>query len=652
MSALNPARCCCPDTERPAPPEGAASVVRLALVGTPNCGKTATFNALTGSRQKVANYAGVTVERKEGRFCTTGGAWVSVLDLPGTSSLRARSPDEAITRDVVLGQHKTEPQPDALVCVADATNLLPTICLLLELKETGLPILLSVNMMDIARARGRDIDLDMLSNLLGVPAVASVAVRRGGLDALQSYICGQLSCWTTAAGVRAEKHAQATWREPDAELIRARHNEAARILAAATLSSGKPPRVSNAIDAVTLHPVFGVALLLTILFLIFQAVFVGAAPVMDGIDAGFKALSDAVTAALPDTWLRGLIVDGVIAGVGGVLVFLPQIIILFTCIIFLEDFGYMARAAFLMDRLMGAVGLHGRAFIPLLSSFACAIPGIMATRTIENPKDRITTILIAPLMTCSARLPVYTLIIGALIPGTRYGGWLSLQGLVMFGLYATGIVGALIVALIVKRGIFKAVPEPLMLNLPDYKTPAWKNIFYGVWLRSSMFLKRAGTTIFAIAVLLWALSTWPQPPEGATLPAIDYSAAGMLGHWLAPLMEPIGFTWQMTLALIPAMAAREVAVAALGTIYAVGGNGTESGVAESLGALLHTTWTLPSALAFLAWFVFAPQCVSTLAVVRRETNSVKWPVVMFLYMTALAYAAAFATFHVAAWAGL
>lgn len=648
-SSTDRSACSCSSSRQPLP-RGKERALSVALVGTPNCGKTALFNALTGSHQKVANYAGVTVERKEGEVELPSGAGdgasatVRLTDLPGTMSLRARSPDEAVTRDVVLGRREDQARPDLIVCVGDAMNLRPTLRLVLELKRTGIPLLLAVNMIDIAKARGRQIDLDALSRLLDVPVVTSVAVRKGGTAELLQAIAAGVD-HDSLSRVRASD--SASWSEPSANQIRAWHVEAEQILKSTVVVKGNPPRATWAIDKVVLNPFGGLLLLLTVLFLMFQAVFAGATPLMDAIEGGFKVLGDWIGATLPDGHLKGLLVDGVIAGVGSVLVFLPQILILFTCIIFLEDFGYMARAAFLMDRLMGRVGLHGRAFIPLLSSFACAIPGIMATRTIENPRDRLATIMIAPFMTCSARVPVYTLIVSAVIPDQYFGGFVSLRGLVMFGLYVCGILGGLGVAMALKRTVLRAPPEPLMLALPDYKMPSWRNIGYGVWSRASMFLKRAGTIIFAMAVILWFLATFPAPLEGATGPAIDSSFAGQLGRFLAPAMEPIGFTWQMTLSLIPAMAAREVAVATLGTIYAVGG--TDEGAGASLGGVLQQSWSLAAALAYLMWFVFAPQCLSTLAVVKRETNGLKWPIAMFFTMTAMAYAAAFVTYHIARW---
>ncbi|WP_044560908.1 ferrous iron transport protein B [Azospirillum sp. B4] len=612
---------------------------RIALVGNPNCGKTALFNALTGSRQKVANYAGVTVERKEGSFLTPEGRRVQVLDLPGTYSLRARSPDEEVTRDVVLGRFRGEAEPDLLVCVADATNLRLVLRLVLELKMVGRPLLLALNMFDIARHRGIEIDVDRLSAELGVPVVPTVAVRKAGTVDLLKRIDAAAEGLVPATG------AGNTWHEPSAEEVRATHREAERIIKLAVRPPTRPDTWTARLDSVLLNPVAGLAILLTILFFMFQAVFTWAQPVMDGIKAGFDALSAWINGAMPDGLLRSLITDGVIAGVGSVVVFLPQIVILFTFIILLEDFGYMPRAAFLMDKIMGGAGLHGRAFIPLLSSFACAIPGIMATRVIDNRRDRLATIMVAPLMTCSARIPVYTLIISAFVPDRTVGGAFSLQGLVMFGLYAAGILSALLVAFVMRRLVWRGTVEPFLMELPAYKVPDVKNLVMGVWTRAKAFLQRAGTTILSIMILIWFLSSFPGAPEGATEPAIDYSIAGMVGHWLQPLVAPIGFNWQMTVALIPGMAAREVAVAALGTVYAVGGG--EENVSALMDTLGHS-WSLATALSFLAWYVFAPQCASTLGVVRRETNSLRWPVIMFVYMMTLAYLASLATYHVAA----
>ena len=609
----------------------------IALVGNPNCGKTALFNALTGGRQKVANYPGVTVEKKTGRLTTPAGRTLQIVDLPGTYSLRARSPDEVITRDAVLGLLEGEVAPDLIVCVADATNLRLALRLALELKRVGRPVMLSLNMMDIARKRGIEIDADRLAHELGVPVVSSIAVRRGGIDALLAKIDSAVANLPVAGA--------ASWHAPDAGELRSGQHEADRLLRAVVRRSGARDAGTARADAVLLHPVGGLLILLAILFVMFQAVFAWAQPGMDAIEAGFHWLGSLVdTVPLPDQ-LKSFLKDGLIGGVGSVLVFLPQIVILFFFILVLEDLGYMARAAFLMDRIMGGAGLHGRAFIPLLSSFACAIPGIMATRVIDDKRDRLTTILVAPLMTCSARIPVYTLIIGAFIPDREVWGFIGLQGLVMFGLYATGIAGALSVSFVIKRLIWRDTPgEPFMLELPDYKIPQLKSLAIGLWTRAAIFIKRAGTIILAMMVLIWVLATFPQPPEGATEPAISYSLAAMIGSAIQPLTAPLGFNWQINVALIPGMAAREVAVGSLGTIYAISG-GEEA--ADKIGQVIAGQWSLGTALALLAWYVFAPQCASTLAVIRRETGSWKWMWVTFFYMLALAYVAALITYQVA-----
>jgi ferrous iron transport protein B len=609
---------------------------RVALVGNPNSGKTALFNALTGARQKVANYAGVTVERKEGVVTTVAGRQIHVLDLPGTYSLRARSPDEAVTRDAVLGRLAGETPPDVIVCVADATNLRLVLRLILELKAVGRPLVLALNMYDIAQRQGLRIDIEGLSRELDAPIITTVATRKRGIDDL----IAQMDATTLAATPVGES----AWREPDANQIRNAHREAQRIMRAYVRPPERPDTLTGKVDDVLLHPIWGLAILLGLLLVMFQAVFTWATPIMDLIDGGFGALGAGIGQFVPDGWLRSLLVDGVISGVGSVLVFLPQILILFLFIIMLEDSGYMARAAFLMDKIMGGAGLHGRAFIPLLSSFACAIPGIMSTRVIDSKRDRLTTILVAPLMTCSARIPVYTLIIGAVIPQKTYWGFVSLQGLVMFGLYAAGILSALGASFVMRRFFWRGMSEPFMMELPTYKAPDPANVLRNLALRGQIFISRAGRIILPLMVLVWFISTFPIPPAGAVGPAIDYSLAGVMGRWIQPVFAPIGFNWQMTIALIPGMAAREVAVAALGTVYAVGGADASTG---SLAATLHRQWSLASGLAFLAWYVFAPQCMATLGVVQRETNSWKWPAVMFGYMVALAYAAAFITYQIA-----
>ena len=609
---------------------------RVALVGNPNTGKTALFNALTGSRQKVANYAGVTVERKEGFLTTPAGRTLSILDLPGTYSLRARSPDEVVTRDAVLGRLAGEQTPDVVVAVADATNLRLVLRLILELKAVGRPMVLALNMYDIAQRQGLRIDLEGLGRELGCPIVTTVATRKRGIEELTAKVDELI-----ASGVLSTEN---VWHEPSATEIRGAHREAQRILKAYVRPPERPDTVTGKVDAVLLHPVAGLAILSALLFLMFQAVFTWAGPPADLIEAGFAALGGLVADVLPDGLLQSLIVDGLIAGVGSVLVFLPQILVLFLFIIMLEDFGYMARAAFLMDRIMGGAGLHGRAFIPLLSSFACAIPGIMAARVIDQKRDRMTTILVAPLMTCSARIPVYTLIIGAFIPDRVVGPGLNLQGLVMFGLYASGIVSALAVSFVIRKLFWRGAVEPFLMELPTYKLPSFESVARNLLLRAQIFISRAGRIILPLMVLVWVLSTFPGPPPGATQPAIDYSFAGMIGHAIQPLFAPIGFNWQMVVALIPGFAAREVAVAALGTVYAVGDAEANVG---ALGARLAEQWSLATGLSFLAWYVYAPQCAATLGVVKRETNSWAWTAVMFFYMLTLAYLASFAVYHTA-----
>jgi ferrous iron transport protein B len=609
-----------------------------ALVGTPNSGKTALFNALTGGRQKVANYPGVTVERKAGVLHTPAGRRVTLIDLPGTCSLRGRSPDEEITRDVVLGRLANEPPPDLLLCIADATNLRLALRLVIELKKVGRPVLLVLNMIDIARRQGTDINLERLSAELGVPVATSTAVRRGGTHELLQRI-DELARSSPAA------RAEGTWSPPSISDLRSAQREADRIIRLAVGKPRHPDTLTSRVDAVLLHPVAGLLILLFLLFIMFQAVFAWARPLMDIISSGFERFGALAHNALPDGLLQSFIQNGIISGVGSVVVFLPQILLVFLFILLLEDFGYMPRAAFLMDRIMGGAGLHGRAFIPLLSSLACAIPGIMATRVIDTKRDRLTTVLVAPLMTCSARIPVYTLIISAFIPDKQVAGLVGLQGLVMFGLYAAGILSALGVSFVANYFFWhdNATP-PFMLELPQYKLPRLRNIAVGLYARAMMFLKRAGTTIFGMMVLIWFLASFPRPPAGATEPAINSSLAALIGRWIEPLLAPVGFNWQISVALIPGMAAREVAVAALGTVYAIEG-GKEA--AEQIAQALANNWSLATALALLVWYIFAPQCASTLAVIRRETGSWRWMVITFGYMLVLAYVAAFVTYNVA-----
>jgi ferrous iron transport protein B len=617
----------------------AAPQFNVALIGVPNCGKTALFNRLTGSRQKVANYPGVTVERKEGRLIgPRSGRIFRVSDLPGAYSLEPTTLDEAIARDVVLGRHAAQASPDLLVCVVDATNLRLNLRLVLELQRLGRPLIVALNMTDVAEQRGYQLDARALERALGVPVIPTVAVRSGGERELVLAI--ERFDFSAAAALAAPRlEAPAT----SAAEIEATQREVRRVLQ--EIGYRVPARLAllSKLDAVVLHPVAGPLLLATVLFLMFQAVFSWAKGPQNAINSGVQVLGGWLGQVLPAGPLRGLLLDGVIAGVGSVLVFLPQILILFLFILALEDSGYLPRAAFMLDRLMGRVGLSGRAFIPLLSSFACAIPGIMATRTIPSARDRLATIMIAPLMTCSARLPVYALLIAAFIP-QRALGIFNLRGLVLFALYLAGVASALGVAFVLKRTMMRGEERPLLLELPEYRMPHLSNLLLGLWERTRIFLSRVGTIILALMVVLWFLASFPTPPAGATGPAIQYSIAGYLGRGLEWLFAPLGFNWQISIALVPGLAAREVAVSALGTVYAMSGS---HDIAGALTPVIARSWSVATGLSLLAWYVFAPQCLSTLAVVKRETNSWRYPVYMAAYLFALAYLGAFATYRVA-----
>lgn len=601
--------------------------LRIALVGNPNCGKTALFNQLTGGRQKVANYAGVTVERKEGRFTAPSGRVLHILDLPGTYSLEANSPDEQITRDICAGNFPGEVVPDLIVCVADATNLRLHLRFVLEVKRLGRPVVLALNMMDTARRRGVMIDVAELQRRLGMPVVETVAVKRGGARGLIERVDGEVPAVTPLqagdAASRADLHAQVR-----------------EILSATVTMPRNTAALDDALDRWALHPVFGLAILALVMFLVFQAVYAAGKPMSDLIGGAFGWLGEYVAAAMPAGPLQSLVVNGLFGGLGTVVGFLPVILVLFLFILTLEESGYLPRAAFLLDRLMLSVGLTGRSFIPLLSSFACAIPGIMGTRSIQDPRDRLATILIAPLMTCSARLPVYALLIGAFIPKRKVAGLFNLQGIVLFGLYLAGILGAMAVGWVMKRIRRDKSEHALLMELPSYRMPKLRDVAIGLYERGAIFMKRLTGVILGLTVLMWFISTFPGPPEGATGPAINYSFAGYIGRGLQFIFAPIGFNWQVSLALIPAFAARETAVAALATVYLVGGETTD------LGHALAGQLSLASALSLMVWFAYAPQCMSTLAVIRRETNSWRNVAISFGYMFALAYAASFMVYQV------
>ena len=611
---------------------GIAVPLRLALVGNPNCGKTALFNQLTGSRQKVANYTGVTVERKEGHLRAPSGREFAILDLPGAYSLNPASLDEAITRDLCRGFYPGEPAPDVLVCVMDATNLRLHLRFALELRELGRPMIVALNMVDAARQRGIAIDREALERELGVPVVETVAVRRHGAQALVEKIDA------------LAPHLAAPVVMPPADGNY--HAEVRRILAAAVQMPGRTSRIDDALDRWLLHPVWGLVTFFALMFLVFQAVYAWATPLMDLIDAGTTAFGQWLGATLPEGPLNSLLVDGIIAGVGGVIVFLPQILILFFFILALEESGYLPRAAFLLDRIMAAAGLSGRSFIPLLSSFACAVPGIMSTRSIQDPRDRLATILVAPLMTCSARLPVYALLIGAFIPQKTVWGLFNQQGLVLFGLYAAAIASALVVSWVMKRWRRDKSEHPLLLELPSYRMPNPRDLALGLWERGMIFLKRVGGIILALTILLWFLLNFPGAPADATMPAIDYSFAGRIGHAMAVFFAPLGFNWQICIALIPGLAAREVAVSSLATVYALSA-ADDDAAAQALSPLIHDGWTLATALSLLVWYIYAPMCLSTLATIKRETNSWKQMGWAAGYLFALAYVASLITYQLA-----
>ncbi|MCI4566724.1 ferrous iron transporter B [Lysobacter sp. CFH 32150] len=615
------------------------AALRVALVGNPNCGKTALFNLLTGSRQKVANYAGVTVERKEGRFYAPSGRNYAVLDLPGAYSLHAASLDEAITRDLCRGFYPGEPAPDVIVCVVDATNLRLHLRFALEVRQLGKPMVLAVNMMDAAKRRGIDIDLAALERELGVPVVPTIAVKHDGARELVAML-------DRVAASLHEPRVHLPAAAGDADAL---HAETRRLLSLAVTMPRRTAEIDDALDRWLLHPVFGLLALGLVMFLIFQAVYAWATPLMDLIEAGTAVVGTAVGGALPQGPLNSLLVDGIIAGVGGVIVFLPQILILFAFILVLEESGYLPRAAFLLDRLMASAGLSGRSFIPLLSSFACAIPGIMATRSIQDPRDRLATIIVAPLMTCSARLPVYALLIGAFIPAHKVGllgmNVFNLQGLVLFALYATGILSALMVSWVMKKWRRDKSEHPLMLELPSYRLPHPRDLMIGLWERAAIFLRRVGGIILALTVLLWFLLSFPGAPADAVGPAIDYSFAGRIGHAMTAFFAPLGFNWQICIALIPGMAAREVVLSSLATVYALSAT-DDTAAAQALSPIISDTWSLATALSLLVWFIYAPQCISTLATIRRETGSWKQVAVSAGYLFALAYLASFVTYQV------
>ena len=622
----------------------------VALLGNPNCGKTALFNLLTGSRQKVANYSGVTVERKEGRLSLASGKNIRILDLPGAYSLYPRSLDERVTCNVLLGRAEGEKRPDLVLCILSAMNLRRNLRLVLAAKRLGLPCVVVLNMLDIAKRQGLQIDTAALSQELGLPVITSVGIQSDGADQIKTFL-SDLD-WRNLNNLRTGT-ADATLENVASHIAHAESDnvQVQRILQNLGLDQIIPDQFSDRLDSVLLHPVFGPIILVALLFCIFQAVFSWAVLPMELIKAATEFIGTQISEILPNTWVRSLLINGILAGLGGVVIFLPQILILFFFILLLEESGYLPRAAYLLDRVMGSVGLSGRSFIPLLSSFACAIPGIMATRSISNARDRMVTILIAPMMTCSARLPVYALLISAFIPEQKLWAKIDLQGLVLFLLYLAGIFGAMAVAWILQRFTSEQFRmNALMMELPSYHLPRLGNLAISLWQRAEIFLRRVGGIILIMTVALWALSSFPLPPAGATQSSIQYSFAGMIGQTLAHVFSPIGFNWEISIALVPGMAAREVVVSSLATVYALSSSSADA--AKALVPLISSTWSLATALSLLAWFVFAPQCLSTIAAVKRETGGWKIPIIMLSYLFGLAYIASFITYRIAIFFGL
>lgn len=607
--------------------------ITIALLGAPNCGKSSLFNALTGGRAKIANYPGVTVEYAVGNYQTKSGQSIRLMDLPGIYGDCGHSADERVTLDAVHGRLQGEQAPKALIVVMDAAQIRTHLHNVLQAKNYGLPMIVVLNMMDMAARDGVEIDLQQIEQEIGVPVISCVAVRTAGRQALVD----KLDSW--AVEIAADK---AETPLSDGKSLKDLQSRARKITRA-HVTSPQAQTITSRIDNIVLNPIVGPLILLGILFVMFQAVYAWSGPFIGMLESLTAHTGSFVGSFLEDGWFKSLLVNGVIDGVGAVIVFLPQIIILFMFILALESSGYMTRAAFLVDSLMARVGLNGRAFIPLLSSFACAIPGIMAARSIENERDRLTTIMIAPLMTCSARWPVYFLLVGAFIPRTKVGMF-NVQGLTMFGLVILGIVFAFIAAFVLKKTLLKSGEPSLLLEMPSYKIPSLKGYLLGLWQRAMIFIKRAGRIILPASIIIWFLTTYPNN-DGA----IGNSFAGMIGRVLEPIFAPIGFNLEMIIALIPAMAAREIAVSSLEITYGIE-NASEG--SSMLQNTIAADWTLAMGLAFLAWFVFAPQCLSTLAITRKETNSWKWPLIMFGYLFALAYVAAGVTYWVAKGFGL
>jgi ferrous iron transport protein B len=622
----------------------------IAIAGNPNAGKTSLFNSLTRLRQKVANYPGVTIESKTGQWTLSRDFPAATLvDLPGLYSLDATSIDEQIARDILIGRADESTSPDAILVVVDATNLHRNLYLATQLIETNRPVVVALTMFDLAERGKIKIDIDSLSKALGVPVVPVIAKQRRGIDELAAAILESIDQHNSADQREREWLSQSEADRRRALIKRYAHIE--RIVADVVEPGDKNhPDISERIDAVLTHRVFGPLILVLVMLLVFQTIFSWANLPMNLIDHVFTALAAAVRAGFPKGALTDLLADGVIAGVGGVLVFLPQIFLLFLFISVLEDSGYMARAAFLMDRLMRSFGLQGKAFMPLLSSFACAVPGIMATRTIENPKDRLTTIMIAPFMSCSARLPVYTLMIATFFATQRVFGFLSLGVVIIVGMYALGVMVAVVVSWVLKNTILSSAPAPFVMELPPYRLPSLRNVAHAIFERTGLFIKRAGTVILAISILLWALAAFPRSPNASASEQIRNSFAGRAGHLIEPAIRPLGFDWRIGIGLISSFAARETIISTLSIVYSIGDDSTEKGtLIEALRGAKRAdgsrAWTPLVGLSLMVFFLLACQCMSTVAIVRRETNSWRWPLFMISYMLVLAYLASLITYQ-------
>jgi len=610
----------------------------IALIGPPNSGKTTLFNRLTGLRQKVANYPGVTVEKYVGQVQCDSERNVELVDLPGVHGFSARTLDERVTRDVLEGQVEDLPAPDAVVMIVDCTRLESQLMLVEPVLKLEIPTLLVLNMWDELEERGGSLNELELADLLGVEVVKTNARVGLGVEEVKEFL-SQVE--VRESGLPLPEHVLSNVPHgvplPMIDAFTARRRHLDKVVDRASFVSPGPAQSTNALDSVFLHRIWGPLVFLAVVVVVFQSIFTWAVPLMDGVDLLITTSGEWLASRLSDGWFRSLLIDGVWAGVGSVVIFLPQILILFLFLGILEDSGYMARAAVIADRVMYRVGLQGRAFLPLLSGYACAIPAILAARTVEDERDRLATIFITPFMTCSARLPVYALLIAAFIPeGRLLGPFLGYRAAVLLGLYGLGIAAAVVTAFLLKRTLLRAQPGSFVMDLPSYRLPSARSIGLRLLDRSKIFLRRAGSIIFAVAIVLWVLTQFPRTDAGP--PLIEDSALGRIGQVIEPTIEPLGFDWRIGVGLVTSLAAREVIVGTLGTIYGVE-DATDDSI--TLQETLRRDLTLPSAIGLLVFFAFALQCMSTVAVMRRETGGWKWPILQFSYMLFLAYSGAF-----------